>query len=256
MPYAIINDYISAIKYPLKARYTMKPKFITIHNTANDASAVSEIAYMKRNAASTSFHVAIDDKHAIHAIPFDRNAWHCGDGSGDKSGNRTSIGLEICYSKSGGEKYKQAEENAIEYTAQLLKKFGWGIDRVKFHKEWSGKNCPHRILDEGRGQAFKNAIAKRLDELNKKEVAGVAVTKGTYRIKTGTFKSARALADAVDKVKKDLGIVVHEAADSLSLNPDYRIITGPFGTKEDAEKTQKEIKDKYGWTTYLLDETK
>lgn len=254
MPYAIINDYLPQSKYKLKSPYEMVPSYITIHNTANDASAVAEIAYMQSNSNQTSYHVAVDDKHVIQAIPFNRNGWHAGDGVGP--GNRKSIGIEICYSRSGGEKYKQAEANAIEYTAQLLKKYGWGIDRVKYHQEWSGKNCPHRILDEGRGQSFKNAIAKRLDELNKKEVAGVTVTKGVFRIKTGTFPNAKAFADAIDKIKADFGWTIYEAADSISLNPAYRIYTGTYTTKEDAEDAQSKIKAKYGWITYLIDETK
>jgi N-acetylmuramoyl-L-alanine amidase len=164
MAYTIINNYIPASLYPLKATYPMTPEYITIHNTANDATAINEIAYMTRNTVATSYHVAIDDKHAVQAIPFDRNGWHAGDGNG--SGNRQSIGIEICYSKSGGSKYSAAEANAIEYIAQLLKQFNWEIDRVKWHRDWSGKNCPHRIFDEGRLQSVQDRIEKRLKELN------------------------------------------------------------------------------------------
>ncbi|PZX07885.1 sporulation related protein [Psychrobacillus insolitus] len=265
MTYAVINDYIEKSKYPIKAKYEMTPTSITIHNTWNDASAVAEVEYMQRNGNAVSFHVAIDDKHAIVAVPFSRNCWHAGDGSSLTSGNRTSIGIEICYSKSAGDKYRKAEANAIEYTAQLLKKYGWGIDRVRFHKEWSGKNCPHRILDEGRGDSFKKSIANRLVELNKKLVTQVSKpvatktatqTKGTYRIKTGTFKNASALADAVNKIKTDFGFVIHEAADTTSFNSDYRIYTGTFTTKEAAENARAKITAKYGWLTYLIDETK
>jgi len=142
----------------------MTPEYITIHNTANDATATNEIAFMTRNTAATSYHVAIDDKHAVQAIPFTRNSWHAGDGSG--AGNRKSIGIEICFSQSGGPKYVNAEANAVDYTARLLKQYGWGVDRVKWHRDWSGKECPHRIIDEGRLTTVRNAIAKRLAELN------------------------------------------------------------------------------------------
>lgn len=164
MAYTIINKFIPQSKHKLKAPYAMTPQYITIHNTANDATALNEIAYMTRNAASTSYHVAIDDKHAVQAIPFSRNAWHCGDGQGN--GNRKSIGIEICYSKSGGSKYYTAEENAVEYTAHVLKQYGWGIDRIKWHRDWSGKNCPHRMITEGRLNSFKNRVKAKLDELN------------------------------------------------------------------------------------------
>lgn len=254
--YVTVKDHILPSLYTLKAPNAMKPEYITIHNTANDATARNEIAYMKRNKAQTGYHVAIDDREAIEAIPFNRNAWHAGDGGG--AGNRKSIGIEICYSKSGGAKYVQAEANTIEYTAQLLKEYGWTIDRVKWHRDWSGKNCPHRILEGGRGNAVRKAIADRLAELTKpkQEVDSVSQTKGTYRIKTGAFPNARGLADAIAKASADFGWLFYEAADTTAFNPTYRIYTGTFPTKEAAEDARKQITSKYGWLTYLIDETK
>ncbi|MEK5038962.1 peptidoglycan recognition protein family protein [Sporosarcina sp. FSL K6-3457] len=165
MAYTIVNSYIPTSLHPLKAPYTMVPEYITIHNTYNDATAANEIAYMTRNTTVVGYHVAIDDKQAIQAIPFNRNAFHAGDG-GKGNGNRKSIGIEICYSKSGGPKYIAAEENTVEYVAHVLKQYGWGIDRVKWHRDWSGKKCPHRIIDEGRTQSVKDRIAERLAELS------------------------------------------------------------------------------------------
>lgn len=164
MAYTILNRYIPSSLYPLKATFPMTPEYITIHNTANDATALNEIAYMTRNTSAVGFHVAIDDSYVVQAIPFDRNAWHAGDGQG--KGNRASIGVEICFSQSGGPKYEAAEENAVLYIAHVLKQYGWGIDRVKWHRDWSGKRCPHRILSEGRLQSVKNRIAAKLRELN------------------------------------------------------------------------------------------
>lgn len=144
----IIKDIISKDKWGLKCPYAMTPEFIVAHNTGNDASAKNEIAYMKNNDSSTSYHVAVDDIEVRQAIPFDRNAWHAGDG-GVGNGNRCGIGIEICYSKSGGAKFEKAEENAAKFIAELLKKYGWGINRVKKHQDFSGKYCPHRTLDLG-----------------------------------------------------------------------------------------------------------
>ncbi|MFN1240431.1 N-acetylmuramoyl-L-alanine amidase family protein, partial [Paenibacillus larvae] len=74
--------------------------------------------------------------------------WHCGDGNG--TGNRQSIGVEICYSKSGGNRYYKAEDHAAIIIAQLMKQFCIPIGNVVPHQHWSGKYCPHRMLDEGR----------------------------------------------------------------------------------------------------------
>lgn len=163
MGYVIKKNYISALKYSKKCPYKMTPIGITIHNTASDASAANEVKYMISNNLSTSYHVAIDDKEVILAVPFNRNAWHAGDGNG--KGNRKTIGIEICYSKSGGTRFDQAEKNAAHYVAILLKEYGWTIKDVYKHQDWSGKNCPHRTLDKG-WTRFKNMIQEELDILN------------------------------------------------------------------------------------------
>ncbi|EON71865.1 N-acetylmuramoyl-L-alanine amidase XlyB precursor [Lysinibacillus sphaericus OT4b.31] len=79
------------------------------------------------------------------------------------SGNKKSIGVEICYSKSDGARYEIAEENAVQYIAKLLKEYGWGIDRVKQHYDWFKKNCPHRIRAEGRWNSFLKRIEQAME---------------------------------------------------------------------------------------------
>lgn len=140
---ALIQLLISSSKYGVKCPYTMTPKGICIHNTANDASARNEISYMQSNNNEVSFHIAVDDQEAIQGLPLDRNAWHAGDG-GNGQGNRNYIAVEICYSKSGGSRFEAAEKRAAKEVAALLKKYGWGIDKIKDHRSFSGKNCPHR----------------------------------------------------------------------------------------------------------------
>ncbi|MGN4127607.1 N-acetylmuramoyl-L-alanine amidase family protein [Lysinibacillus sphaericus] len=160
MSYAFKKNLLPSSKYGIKAPYAMTPQYITVHNTANDASAANEIKYMLSNNNEVSYHIAIDNKEVIQGIPYNRNAWHCGDGRG--SGNMKSIGAEICYSKSGGARYALAEENAVQYIAKLLKEYGWGIDRVKQHYDWSKKNCPHRIRAEERWNSFLKRIEQAM----------------------------------------------------------------------------------------------
>ena len=150
----IIKDYLPESKFGLKCPYDMVPEFVVIHNTANDASAKAEISYMKNNAAATSFHFAVDDLEVRQAVSLDRNVWHAGDGECG-TGNRKGIAIEICYSRSGGEKFLKAEENAAKLVATFLTKYGWGIDKVKKHWDFSGKYCPHRTLDLGWGRFLK-----------------------------------------------------------------------------------------------------
>ena len=149
-------------KYNIKCPYEMTPEFIVIHNTANDASAMAEISYMIGNNNKVSFHCAIDNTRIVQGVPFNRNTWNAGDG-GNGNGNRKGISLEICYSKSGGEDFEEAEKLAAEYTAYLLKQYDWGIDKVKKHQDFANKYCPHRTLDLG-WQRFLDMVSSYLED--------------------------------------------------------------------------------------------
>ncbi|WP_051599248.1 N-acetylmuramoyl-L-alanine amidase family protein [Metaclostridioides mangenotii] len=160
------QSLLPSSKYSKKCPYSMTPIGVCIHNTYNDAPAINEITYMKNNDSSTSFHIAVDDKEAIQAIPFNRNAFHAGDG-GNGTGNRKYIAVEICYSKSGGERFKKAEARAACEVATILKQYNWGIDRVKAHRDFAKKDCPHRTnMIE-----FKKLVQSELNKLTNKTQA-------------------------------------------------------------------------------------
>ena len=161
----VIKNLVSQSKYSIKCPYSMTPEFVVVHNTANDATAQNEVKYMISNNNQVSFHFAVDDKEVVQGLPTDRNAWACGDG-GNGKGNRKGIQIEICYSKSGGARFENAEKNAAKFIAQLLKERGWGVDKVKKHQDFSNKYCPHRTLDKG-WASFVNMIKDYLNELNK-----------------------------------------------------------------------------------------
>lgn len=167
----IIKNLVDPSKYSIKCPYEMKPTRIVVHNTANDASAKNEVAYMIRNNNQVSFHYAVDDKQVVQGIPENRNAWHSGDG-GNGKGNREGIAIEICYSKSGGAKFNKAEENAVELIVDILKRYGWGVDKVTKHQDYNGKYCPHRTLDMG-WDRFIDMIEDKLNP-KKKTISEVA----------------------------------------------------------------------------------
>ena len=147
-PIPITKMIMPSERYSIKCPYTMEPEEIAIHNTANDASAMSEVSYMVRNNNTVSFHFAIDDTRAVQGIELNRNSWNAGDGKNGR-GNRKAISIEICYSKSGGQRFTKAEDNTAKFVAFLLYQYGWGIEKVKKHQNYNGKYCPHRTLDMG-----------------------------------------------------------------------------------------------------------
>ncbi len=143
-------------------------EYITIHSTANEkSSAKNERQWLTNssNQVTASWHIVVDDKEAIEAIPLDEIAWHAGDG-GTGTGNTRSIGIELCES---GDR-SQTLENASMLVAELLRITGLPINRVKQHHDWSGKNCP-RILRTGTlWQDFIANITNKLQATNQAEV--------------------------------------------------------------------------------------
>lgn len=156
----IVKRLVPESKWDIKCPYSMTPTRIVVHNTANDASAINEIAYMTNNDYETSFHYAVDDKMIVQGIEENRNAWHASDGNG--KGNREGIAIEICYSKSGGDRFIKAEQNAVDLIVDILKRYGWGIDKVTKHQDYTNKYCPHRTLDMG-WDRFINMIEAKLN---------------------------------------------------------------------------------------------
>lgn len=206
MAYTIKIKDIPTAKIPIKCPYPMDAIGFCIHNTANDATAENEISYMQKNDNYTSYHYAIDDQHVVRGLPLDRNSWHAGDGSTGE-GNRKYIGIEICYSKSGGDRYRQAEQNTVDFLAYELYLRGWGMDRVKKHQDFSGKYCPHRILSEGRWESF----LKRIDEKRK-----------SY------LKPKKEEEEVENKVKLETLIVVGGHADVPVAEPLARALNAPI----------------------------
>jgi N-acetylmuramoyl-L-alanine amidase CwlA len=123
------------------------PTSITIHNTGNiNAPAKNNHNYMKNcnknGERIASWHFTVDDKEIYQAQSTNYKCYH----AGTSNGNNTSIGIEICMFNDK-EKQRKTYENAIELVKILLKYYGWGIDKVKRHKDWSGKHCPAWLIE-------------------------------------------------------------------------------------------------------------
>lgn len=199
MSYTFKQNMLSSSNYSIKCPYPMPPKYVVCHNTSNDASVANEVSYMIRNDNSVSHHIAVDNKEAIQALPFNRNAWHTGDGENGQ-GNRYGIGVEICYSQSGGERYTQAEENAVYVMARLLYQYNLPISALKQHANFANKNCPHRIRDEGRWENVRSRVEWVLGEI-KKGTIDASLSSGTTGQKNAPQTPAKEPEKVVIKTK-------------------------------------------------------
>lgn len=120
-----------------------KKTSITIHSTGNPASSPeSERKWLENstNKRDAAWHYVVGEGIVIQAIPENEIAWHCG----KAEGNNHSIGVEIVES---GDRLKVLN-TAAEFVSVLLKKYGWGTDRLKTHHDWTGKNCPRILIDK------------------------------------------------------------------------------------------------------------
>lgn len=138
-----------------------RPDTYTIHNTGNNASAINERNNLQNNDGTTSFHSVVDEKEVVRCIPFDKGANH----AATVAGNTTSISLEICEG-SLEKNFAQTWNNAVEVVAHDLSQLGWGVDRLRQHYHWSGKNCPRYIREHGLWEQFKKEVASKME--NKK----------------------------------------------------------------------------------------
>lgn len=60
--YIIKQNLVAQDNYSIKCPHSMTAEFIVVHNTANDATAQNEVAYMIGNKNQVSFHYAVDDQ--------------------------------------------------------------------------------------------------------------------------------------------------------------------------------------------------
>jgi len=164
----IRKDLLERSDCNLKYKYgppMPKVEYITIHNTWNYAPAIDERNYLnlRRDKKYVSFHFAVDETEAIQILPLDVCGWHAGDGNG--KGNRASIGVEICRSRCVGndeQLYRRSEENGVKLAAYLLDKYHLPLSALRKHQNWSGKYCPHRILQEHRWESFKKQVGEAM----------------------------------------------------------------------------------------------
>jgi hypothetical protein len=69
----VAQQFLTKNEYNLQWKYgtAQTVKWITIHNTANKASAQNEATYLnnRRDNQYISFHYVVDDKQALHLLP-------------------------------------------------------------------------------------------------------------------------------------------------------------------------------------------
>ena len=172
MAVQIIQDFIPPGRRN-RPGYKLEPRYITVHDTANaqtGADARAHANYLKSHPnLEASWHFTVDDRVIYQHLPLNENGWHAGDGASG-TGNRQSIGIEICENRDGNR--AAAEANAAWLCAKLLGDFSLDLERIKQHNFWSGKNCP-RVL-RGRPGGWEGFLKQVEANMELTPIAGPA----------------------------------------------------------------------------------
>ncbi|WP_426553965.1 N-acetylmuramoyl-L-alanine amidase [Bacillus velezensis] len=187
----ITKDFIP-VGHHNRPGYAMDPAYITVHNTANTArgaNAAMHARYEKNPETPTSWHFTVDEKEIYQHLPLNENGWHAGDGNRG-TGNRKSIGIEICENSDGD--FEKAVSNAQWLIKKLMKEQGISLANVVPHQHWSGKYCPHKLLD--RWDSFKAGISGAPSSPAKTETKTGGAT---YTVKKGDALSVIAQKNGV-----------------------------------------------------------
>lgn len=163
-----------------KTGVKMIPQYVVIHDTGmtnpeDNAAGLSRYIHAQATSPTgrvASWHFSIDDHECYNHIPTDEQAWHAGDGKNAYlttyfnqgyqkecigGGNQNGIGIESCINP--GNDYPLTVLRLARLTAQLLKQYNLGFDRIKQHHDFSGKNCPNVIrATSGMWEFFLNAV--------------------------------------------------------------------------------------------------
>lgn len=236
-----LKTKIGGISSNVRPGYPMKPKYITIHNTANtgrgaNASAHANLLYNGNNGNTASWHYSVDDTEIYQSLPLNEIGYHAGDGSGP--GNRQSIGIEICENSDGN--YLKAEQNAAELTAQLLRTLDLPLSAVMKHQDFSGKYCPARILGRNDGwNDFMNKVKIAYDKLPENP------NKATYYLDIHSFLGLESTQAAMDRLTADTGWWL-TSEETGAKEPVYKVETGGFIGEESVNAAINTLKETTG----------
>lgn len=170
MSYTINNQYVVN-----ECCYDTKPnvKYIVIHYTGNSAdNALNNARYFYNNQSSVqgSAHFFVDSGNVVfRSVLETKSAWHVGDGNSRYGiSNFNSLGIEMC-THSNYNVSSATENVAAQLAADLLKKYGLGINSLKRHYDASRKDCPRgwnnasayasQMGGEARWNAFRNKVS-------------------------------------------------------------------------------------------------
>lgn len=163
---------------PFKSsRKGCKPEYIVIHYTGSPFQGIDRtVHYMTEYQSERSAHYIVDGERIAQVVPINDAAWHVSDGSVNRRyergkdaeawhnseagsafrGNRNSIGIELCVTKTDKKSVKVGDTDwhftegtlgtAAKLVAALMDELDIPIDHVIRHMDATGKPCPRPLV--------------------------------------------------------------------------------------------------------------
>ncbi len=139
------------------------PKGLVFHWTANEgkgANAVANRNYFNKPTTEASAHYIVDDKQIVRCLPENEMAYHVGAkqykleavAKLSKYPNDCTIGIEMCVNADGD--FRATYRRTVELAADILRRYGWGVDHLWRHYDITGKCCPAYFVDDKKARQY------------------------------------------------------------------------------------------------------
>jgi N-acetyl-anhydromuramyl-L-alanine amidase AmpD len=161
------------------------PRGLVIHWTANEgkgANAVANRNYFNKPTTEASAHYIVDDKQIVRCLPENEMAYHVGAKQYKREAvaklssypNNCTIGIEMCVNADGN--FQETYRRTVELAADILKRYGWGVDRLWRHFDITGKNCPAYFVSDDFARKYTGLTAAQAWAKFKEDVQKNLVT--------------------------------------------------------------------------------
>ncbi|WP_309479204.1 N-acetylmuramoyl-L-alanine amidase [Brevibacillus agri] len=144
------------------------PKGLVIHWTANEkkgADAIANRNYFNKPTTEASAHYTVDDRQIVRCLPENEMGYHVGAKSYKPEAlkqlssypNNCTIGIEMCVNADGS--FAKTYQQTVQLAADILRRYGWGVDKLWRHYDITGKNCPAYFVDDSYARKYTSLTA-------------------------------------------------------------------------------------------------
>ncbi|MGG1249865.1 N-acetylmuramoyl-L-alanine amidase [Brevibacillus agri] len=146
------------------------PKGLVIHWTANEkkgADAIANRNYFNKPTTEASAHYIVDGRQIVRCLPENEMGYHVGAKSYKPDAikrlssypNNCTIGIEMCVNADGD--FAKTYQQTVQLAADILKRYGWGVDRLWRHYDITGKNCPAYFVGDDYARKYTGLTAQQ-----------------------------------------------------------------------------------------------